>query len=113
MNQVYQIVIPLNINDLFFYNSELVNVHYCPPLFHDQLTANTIQIKERNIDMSAKEIVKSEEEIITFCYDKTEYDNGKVYDPKINKISDGVFGEKKIQKLVFTPPGAKLKLPLK
>jgi hypothetical protein len=109
MNQIYQIVIPLNIKDLKFYTNEIMDILYCPPLFTDVITANTIQIKEQYLDMSSMEIVKSEEEIFILKYNKNDYANAKVYDPKTNEIKDGGFDSNSIKKIVFVPKDSNIK----
>lgn len=113
MNQVYQIFIPLHKSDLTFYNNELLDVLYCPPIFHDSETANTIQIKDQLLDMSSIELVKGEEEILTFKYDVQEYAKGVAYDPSTNEIKEGTFDPNRVVKLVILPVNATLNIPQK
>jgi hypothetical protein len=112
MNQVYQIAVPLNASDLHFYTDEEVEVLYAPPFFHDQKTADTMEIKEQYLDMSGKELVKAEKEVIGFGYNKDEYAKGAAYDPATNEITSGGFNHDAIAKIVFMPENASLKIPL-
>lgn len=112
LNQIYQIVLPLNSNDLNFYSSELMEVIYCPPIFGDKETSNTVPIYQRHLDMSSMELVKGEKETVGFK-DVSESVNEKVFDPKTNDLKDDGFNFDAITKLVFMPNDSHIILPEK
>ena len=110
MNQILQIVIPLNKNDLRFFNKEPIPTLYSPPFFHDLVTASTIEIRQQLLDMSSIELVKSEEEIIGFRYDKNEYAKGVSYNPLTNEIKEGTFDPNSVMQIVIMPKDSFLDL---
>ena len=112
MNQIFQIVIPLNKNDLKFFNNEPIPVFYCPPMFHDLETADSILIRDQLLDLSSEEMVKNEEEVIGFRYDTNEYNKGVSYDLETNEIKKGTFDPNSVKQIVIMPKDSFLDLPV-
>lgn len=112
MNVTIQIVIPLNENDLTFYDGNAIDHVFCPPMFADSNTANTINIREQYIDMGSRELIKAEEEVIHIKFDLKDYKKGVQFDPATNEVKKGTFDQNNIMKLVFLPAGSKIKLPV-
>lgn len=113
MNKIYQIVIPLNLKDLSFYNSAEVEVLYSPPIFHNSEFANTVPILEQYLNMSSADLIKGEKETVGFKYDLEEYSKGVAFDTKSNEITNHGFKPNSILKLVFTPADSNIILPKK
>lgn len=108
MNQVYQVIIPLNENDLKFYNNQASDILYCPPLFYNSVTADTMPVNEQYLDMDSMDLIKGEKEVFTIQYDKNDYSQGKVYDPKTGEIKESGFDENAVVKIIFSPPDSHL-----
>ncbi|MFN8250772.1 MAG: hypothetical protein U0V75_02730 [Ferruginibacter sp.] len=113
LNQIYQIVLPLNKNDLPFYDNSLIDIMYCSPLFADEESANSVQITQKHLDMSSSDLVKGEVDTIYLQYDPKENANAKVFDPRTNEIKDDGFNFNAIKQLVFMPSDSKIVLPPK
>ena len=110
-NQIYQIILPLNRNDLVFYNGDLVDVIYCPPLFGDLHTANSVQINERLIDMSSVDLLKGEKETIGFKYDVIQYKDAVIFDTITNEFKEDGFNFNAITKIIIMPENSKMSVP--
>ena len=111
MNQIYQIAVPLHIDDLHFYDRENIDCHFCPPLFANEVDAGTMFIKEDMADLSFSELKKGEEEVFSFQYNVEDFKNAIAYDPvtKEAKPSKGETGE--ISKIMFAKAGTRIHLP--
>ena len=110
MNYVYQIVIPLNRNDLRFYNTN-IDVLYGVPMFSDKEVADTIQISEFALDMARTDTVKAEEQVFSFEYDKEQYKNLVSYNPTTKTISKIESPDVDIARIIFG--NSNINLPLK
>ncbi len=110
MNQVYQIVLPLHINDQGLCNKE-INLLYSPPFFASSEIANSIQIDERFIDLSSMELVKDDIERLKIQYDKDDYTNLSVINLESKEIGkETEFNLNAIAKIIFLRKEAKFTL---
>jgi len=105
-NSVYEIFLPVNLNDQKLYNGEPVSVYWCPPMFANLEDAQNVQVRYNDFDLSSSDLFANDKETIQFQADPEALKDLVRIDPLTGKVSpvDGnVHGTKKI---ILTPPGS-------
>jgi hypothetical protein len=110
-NLIYQITLPLNKNDLRFYNGKTIGLRLCPPIFADWGYAQTVIIQDNVFDFSSKEPVRKEKEIFAYQMDTEALKQAVIYDAQTGKINNDISGFKETAKLVLVKEGTVIKIP--
>lgn len=108
--RIYQIFIPLNINDLNFYNCGSIEVPRFPPIVQDLNFVESLKIYDADFDLSSKELARGEEEKINFQIAKEDLGRLVKYNMNTKKIEKSNEFPSTIRKILLVKPGFVLDL---
>ena len=111
MNQIYQIAVPLHVDDLRFYDDGDIDHYFCPPLFANEKDAATIFVREDLADLTSSELKRGEEESFSFQYNVEDFKNAVAYDPITKEVRPNMGNTGAITKIMFAKADTKIHLP--
>lgn len=110
-NTIYQIFIPLHLEDIKLLNNKTIPIYWCPPFFADPKDALETPIQVRDYDLASTELVKGEEE--TIIYKLSPEALGKLASGNLEtgEIVKTMEWPKHIAKIILVKPGTIINFP--
>jgi HNH endonuclease len=109
-NTIYQIFIPLHLEDIKVLNNKTIPIYWCPPFFATPKDALETPIQIRDHDLSSSELVKGEEDTITFKLHPDTLQELVSANLETGKIVKASEWPTSISKIILVKPGTTINL---
>jgi HNH endonuclease len=110
-NAIHQIFIPLHAEDLKIINTKTIPIYWCPPFFATPKDALETPICPKDYDLSSTELVKGEEDTITFKLHPDTLKELVSANLETGKIVNASEWPTTISKIILVKPGTTINFP--